>query len=73
LQGAGDAKNAKVFKSPFAIFAPLRWICLMFFAGSTLSLWLLKEPLGVQFFLGGGMIVVDVLVVSAPTNRREGV
>ncbi|HLF03239.1 MAG TPA: DMT family transporter [Anaerolineales bacterium] len=41
---------------------------LLFFAqpvvGAALSAWLLKEPLGVQFFLGGGMIAVGVLVVS---------
>lgn len=46
---------------------------LLFFAqpvvGSVLSAWLLREPLGVQFFLGGALILAGVLLVSLPMKR----
>jgi drug/metabolite transporter (DMT)-like permease len=46
---------------------------LLFFAqpivGSLLSAWLLHEPLGVQFFLGGALILAGVLLVSLPMKR----
>jgi drug/metabolite transporter (DMT)-like permease len=46
---------------------------LLFFAqpivGAVLSAWLLKEPLGLQFFLGGGLILVAVLVISLERQR----
>lgn len=46
---------------------------LLFFAqpivGAVLSAWLLKEPLGLQFFLGGGLILVAVLIISLERKR----
>lgn len=46
---------------------------LLFFAqpvvGAALSAWLLREPLGVQFFLGGALILLGVLLVSLPINK----
>lgn len=46
---------------------------LLFFAqpivGAVLSAWLLKEPLGLQFFVGGGLILLAVLVVSFERRR----
>jgi drug/metabolite transporter (DMT)-like permease len=48
---------------------------LLFFAqpivGAVLSAWLLKEPLGLQFFIGGAMILVGVLIVSLPQPRKQ--
>jgi drug/metabolite transporter (DMT)-like permease len=45
---------------------------LLFFAqpvvGALLSAWLLKEPLGVQFFAGGALIALGVLLVSLPAS-----
>lgn len=43
---------------------------LMFFAqpvvGVALSAWLLRDPLGVNFFIGGAMILLGVLMASLP-------
>jgi drug/metabolite transporter (DMT)-like permease len=43
---------------------------LMFFAqpvvGVALSAWLLRDPLGVNFFIGGAMILLGVLLASLP-------
>lgn len=37
--------------------------------GAVLSAWLLAEPLGVQFFLGGALVLLGVLLVSLPMNK----
>ncbi len=46
---------------------------LLFFAqpivGAVLSAWLLHEPLGLQFFIGGGLILVAVLIISLERQR----
>ena len=34
--------------------------------GALLSAWLLGEPLGVQFFLGGALVLAGLLLVSVP-------
>ncbi|MBI3243854.1 MAG: DMT family transporter [Chloroflexi bacterium] len=49
---------------------------LLFFAqpvvGAILSAWLLKEPLGAQFFAGGAMILLGVLLASLPARPGRG-
>jgi drug/metabolite transporter (DMT)-like permease len=49
---------------------------LLFFAqpvvGAILSAWLLKEPLGAQFFGGGAMILLGVLLASLPARPGRG-